>query len=353
MVDISLKEYERHKVLIHLISLFCIGITLSDILVMSLTGLLYGVLMELVFLPGYLFVLIFNAQKNIRSYANILSINYLLNAASATLIFFPSDYGFHFYLLVVPSIVWILFPKKGIERTVYTLLSLIAFYLSEFTPGLSSLSGLSPYSRVFFGASIFLSTLGSMACVRYYAHFIQRDSNQLSHMASTDPLTGLENRRFFEHTGEADFQSLWREKKDLSVLMIDLDHFKIVNDNFGHAAGDRVLKSVGAALKGSFRNADKVCRYGGEEFLVLLKGTGMEDCLRIAEEIRRKIHNLEFPDYENLKITTSIGIAHMIPEDSSLKQIILRADKALYYAKDGGRNCVKDDQNNSIILCTI
>ena len=349
----KMAEDERLKALIRLISMICIGITSLDILIMSLTGLWYGALMEAIFLPSYAFVFLYIHKFRIRLLSNLLAIFYILNAASATLIFFPPEYGFHYYLLVVPSLIWILFRKDDKEKRIYSILALIAFYLAEFTPGITSLSGLSPYVRIYFGSNIFLFTLGSMTCIRYYARFTRRDTSRLSQMACTDPLTGLENRRFFDVTGEKDFEVLKRENKELSILMIDLDHFKAVNDNYGHDAGDKVLQRVGQSLKGSFRNADKICRYGGEEFLVLLKGSGMENSLRIADEVRKKIQDLRFPEYDDLSITTSIGVAHMIPEDSSLKEITLRSDKALYYAKDAGRNCVKDDQNSSIILCTI
>ena len=95
--------------------------------------------------------------------------------------------------------------------------------------------------------------------------------------------------------------------KELSVLMLDLDHFKAVNDSFGHDAGDKVLEALGALLKKSFRSADKVCRYGGEEFLVVLKGTGPRDSLRIAEELRQKIAVMDFPDYRELNISARSG----------------------------------------------
>jgi diguanylate cyclase (GGDEF)-like protein len=351
-VDLSDPENGLFKALVRMISNFCVGITLLGILAFVLTRLWYGMAMEVLFLFGYAFILFFS-HKRIRFTANILTVIYILNAALATLIVFPRQYGFHYFLLIVPSLTWNIFKKGDIEKYFYTLFALIAFYLAEFTTGFSSLHGLTPYTRLFFGSNILLLSLTSMACMNCFTRITKQDNSRLSHMACTDSLTGLENRRFFDLTGERDFEILKRENKELSVLMIDLDHFKAVNDSYGHGAGDKVLEGVGQSLKGAFRNADKVCRYGGEEFLVLLKGTGIENSLRIAEEVRNRIQNLDFVDYPGISITASIGVSHMTPEDHSLKDITLRSDKALYYAKDAGRNCVKDDHNNSIIYCSL
>jgi len=249
--------------------------------------------------------------------------------------------------------VWVLFPGGVKSKAVYAFIALLSYYICEFTTGITSLNTSDAGSRILLGLIVFIFSIGSMFCVRFYAQSIRKDNTSLTRMASTDPLTGLENRRFFNHTSRADFNSMKSEKKNLSILMIDLDHFKFINDQYGHDAGDKVLQKVAQTLKDSFRSADKICRYGGEEFLVLLKGTGTQDSLRIAEEVRQKIASLEFQDYRELKITTSIGVAHLTEEDEELQQIILRADKALYYAKNDGRNRVKDDQNSSIILCTI
>jgi len=346
-------ECSRLTTLIRLISALCAGVTFLNIPGMLWAGHRYGILMESIFLPGYLLVFFLISRKRLKIMSHLFVINYILNATLGTLIFFTPDFGFHYYLLIVPTMVWILFPKSVVSKSVYSVIAIFAFYICEFTNGLTSLNITDSGSRTFFALTILIFTVGSMFCVRFYAHSIKQDTTHLSRMASTDPLTGLENRRFFNHTGNVDFNIMKSEKKSLSVLMIDLDHFKIINDNYGHDAGDKVLQKVAQTLQGSFRSADKICRYGGEEFLVLLKGTGTQDSLRIAEEVRQRIAFLDFPEYKDMRITTSIGVAHMTNEDEDLNQIIIRADKALYYAKNNGRNCVKDDQNSSIILCTI
>ncbi len=344
-------ERSRQNALIGFISILCAGLSGLNTAVFALEKQ-FGVMLYFgVYFLLYLSLRLFCRQGMTRYSAHLLSLLYISNSALSTLFFFSSGFGYHFYLLIVPGVVWILFPCRAAGgKTFYSLLAMGLFFFCEFSGGFGNSRIISEYSRIYYIINILFMMAGFMICIRYYARYIQEDSSHLSNLASTDSLTGLRNRRFLDETGEMDFREMRIDGKELSVLMLDLDHFKAVNDSFGHDAGDKVLEALGALLKKSFRSADKVCRYGGEEFLVVLKGTGPRDSLRIAEELRQKIAVMEFPDYRELNISASLGVAHLTEEDTGLKDVILRADKALYYAKAGGRNCVKDDQNNSIAL---
>jgi len=157
-----------------------------------------------------------------------------------------------------------------------------------------------------------------------------------------DPLTGLFNRRFMEESLELELRRAARNQRPLGMIMIDLDHFKYFNDNFGHEAGDLLLKELGALLKGNIRGEDIACRYGGEEFtLILPEGTGAVTRQR-AEFFRDAIQRLDvhFRGLPLGKITASMGVAVFPDHGRSAKELIEAADKALYRSKSDGRDRV-------------
>ncbi|MDV6237175.1 diguanylate cyclase [Leptospira ellisii] len=159
---------------------------------------------------------------------------------------------------------------------------------------------------------------------------------QLSH---TDPLTGITNRRGFLKSTQKSLTTGKRHGKPWSVLMIDIDHFKQVNDRYGHGAGDRILNEVAGALCKSVRKTDFVCRWGGEEFAVFLSGTGQEGAREIADHLRTEIQARVRLD-DGASITISVGVAQGRGDDQCIESALGRADQALYQAKAGGRNKV-------------
>jgi diguanylate cyclase (GGDEF)-like protein len=156
-----------------------------------------------------------------------------------------------------------------------------------------------------------------------------------------DPMTGLHNRRFLEESVETLVAQAQRHKAPMAILMLDLDYFKMVNDTYGHDAGDTVLKALAKVLTTSVRTSDYVIRYGGEEFLILLQETDAEKSLNVAEKIRAAVQELKIQVAGGmLQKTISIGVSGM-PEDSdTFWQAVKFADVALYHAKDTGRNRV-------------
>jgi len=161
-------------------------------------------------------------------------------------------------------------------------------------------------------------------------------------MAVTDALTGLYNRRYLEtHMAHLVEHSVNRGKP-LSVITLDVDYFKSVNDNHGHDAGDRVLQELAGRIKASIRNVDMACRTGGEEFVVVLPATEIATAERIAERIRRSVASKAFNAGEKclLNITISAGVAALSGIDDKVEDILKRADQALYRAKRDGRNRV-------------
>jgi len=173
-----------------------------------------------------------------------------------------------------------------------------------------------------------------------------RDNVQLSiEMAITDALTGLYNRRYMEtHVGTLVDQAVARGKP-LSVLILDIDYFKSINDTHGHDAGDDVLQDFAIRIRKSIRGIDLACRYGGEEFVVVMPETDLAVATMVAERLRRRIASEPFPIQKGarmIEVTISIGIAALGPNDDAAA-VIKRADQALYRAKRDGRNRVVPD----------
>jgi diguanylate cyclase (GGDEF)-like protein len=160
-------------------------------------------------------------------------------------------------------------------------------------------------------------------------------------MSVTDGLTGLFNIRYFKMLLETELMTAKSDpNKKFSVIMTDADHFKKFNDTYGHQVGDLVLKSLSTVLKSSVRGMDIVARYGGEEMIILLRGSSLKDGLGIAEKVRRNTESCIVRDEKSsYKVTISVGISTFRPDDT-VDTIVKRADDGLYKAKEGGRNRV-------------
>ena len=174
---------------------------------------------------------------------------------------------------------------------------------------------------------------------------LQEENKKLEHLTITDELTGLYTMRFFTNRLDEEYSRSCRYHYDLSVIMIDLDHFKRVNDTCNHIMGSYVLAQVGAKVKQQLRSEDIAARYGGDEFVILLPHTGAGGAFSLATRIAQSIRKSTFTyDKFKVNITASIGIHtftgedHLAKEDSSI--LISKADEFLYQAKDKGRNCI-------------
>ena len=167
---------------------------------------------------------------------------------------------------------------------------------------------------------------------------IRSELSELDRLANLDKLTGCWNRRRFEEAATNEIDRLVRYDQPLSLLIIDIDHFKQINDRHGHAAGDRVLVDLANLLRGSLRTIDSLTRWGGEEFIILCPNTSLETAHLLAERLREKVAHTSFAKRGTL--TISAGVAECLDKES-WQQWLERADRALYQAKDNGRNCVQ------------
>lgn len=180
----------------------------------------------------------------------------------------------------------------------------------------------------------------AMALVRDVTY--QRElEDRLTLESLTDEMTGFYNRKHFKAQLRAQFSAYARSGLPASVVMYDFDRFKVVNDQYGHAAGDRVLVDAAKLIHEELRPMDVACRVGGEEFAIILPNTKLQDAVTFAERIRKRIEQVEFRlDGITFQSTITVGVASFTPADTSYDSLMRRADNALYAGKAAGRNCV-------------
>jgi diguanylate cyclase (GGDEF)-like protein len=169
--------------------------------------------------------------------------------------------------------------------------------------------------------------------------FVRKSRKRLATLAHADKLTGLYNRQYFDKVAPQELEKVKASRRNLSILFIDLDHFKEINDQHGHMVGDEVLRAVAWLVQKACRKTDLVARYGGEEIVVVLPNTDGPDAHKIADEIRVIIEK-QSKSRLNIPVTVSIGFATFPADGTDLASILELADKALYQAKRSGRNCV-------------
>ncbi|WP_168204112.1 sensor domain-containing diguanylate cyclase [Aliikangiella coralliicola] len=209
--------------------------------------------------------------------------------------------------------------------------------------GVSELSNLVIYGVAV--ASLFESLLLSLALGDKLVQFKKRET-RLYERTLTDELTQLNNLRALKEEGGKVFEMSKTMNSESALAMVDIDHFKQVNDNFGHLAGDKVLQAVSMRLKHALREQDILGRYGGEEYLIIMPQTPLKDAQKIMARILNKINQQEFViEKQLLNLTVSIGLTAITIDDNNIEESISRADRALYKAKSSGRNQIISVEN--------
>ncbi len=176
--------------------------------------------------------------------------------------------------------------------------------------------------------------------------FLRSENRRLRSIVSVDPMTGLYNYRFFVSALQQEMEKTRRTGNPTSLIMIDVDFFKNINDTYGHIVGDSVLRFVANNIRKSVRTTDIVCRYGGEEFAVILPGTYLDSAVSVAERIRKTVEEASISvGRTQVRVTISLGVASFEATSSeSLDEFINRADRCLLEAKRNGRNAVISDR---------
>lgn len=275
------------------------------------------------------------SKKNYKITAHSLLIISLMTFTSA-LIFVPQD---EFRMIWFYLIIFVAYMISGKTSGILTTLASIGIILTVNVYVDLQLS------QVAINSGILGLIIGSLLAYVYtnkitnYENSLKQQNSSLSVLASTDYLTGIMNRRMFNEISEHYFQTAQKNNLNLTLFLLDLDHFKKVNDTYGHQAGDQLLQNFVEKIKIMLNKSDIFARIGGEEFAILLSQINSDDAYILAERIRNEIENI-FTTYEgqNIFITTSIGISENRDTDTEFENIFSRSDMALYQAKNEGRN---------------
>lgn len=212
-----------------------------------------------------------------------------------------------------------------------------------------------PYDEVELNARIYscLRTKALQDELRQKNKQLEEMLTRVETLAITDPLTGLFNRRRFESILSLEFKKATRYQAPLSCMMIDIDHFKDVNDAYGHHTGDMILKEIAGFIHKNIREVDTAARWGGEEFAVLIPNTTKEDAVQPANRILKTVSKHSFPDIGGRHVTVSIGIADIMdPTITNEEKLVHAADLAMYAAKRKGRNKIETTWDSSELLKT-
>jgi diguanylate cyclase len=256
---------------------------------------------------------------------------------AGVILFIGRDGGFQYYLLTIPGVAYLLFDHGKKYPPIF--LSVIGFMMfiaceTVFIPGLRLDIPEAGY-RIMYLVNTFLVCAGIFIIIQFY-------SSEQRKLVIFDYLTGLYNRRYIMMQAGFLLSLCKRNNHAISFIMADIDHFKSVNDSYGHQAGDHVLKQVAELLVRNVRECDLVARYGGEEFLLVLPELDSVKATALAERIRSTIAESRFEyDGNTVSITVSLGIStDQTSPDTTIDRLISQSDSALYEAKRGGRNRV-------------
>ena len=201
--------------------------------------------------------------------------------------------------------------------------------------------GISEYPEYIFMVGAYLFFWRTFTKIAKAVEEVERIKGQLAELSITDELTGLFNRRYFDSALDMEVNRAERYNYPLSLVVLDIDHFKEVNDRYGHDRGDEVLKAIGSVMAKVLRRSDVATRYGGEEFAAILPMTDMEGALAMAERIREEVASLSFldePSGDRFRVTISGGVAQAMGSPIDKRKLFADADSALYKAKATGRN---------------
>jgi len=278
------------------------------------------------------------SKKNINIATQILLLSSLITFSSALYFVVQDEFRIIWFYLLVYTAYILADSWCGVR---YTIASIFIILLENyyFDLGLSDLAINSATLGLVIGS---LLSLIYTRKIREYQNILYNRNQELEVLSSTDFLTGIMNKRVFEETVNNLFIESKENTKLFSILLLDLDHFKKINDKYGHLIGDEVLISLTYMVKLILKKEDVFARIGGEEFAIVLQGINKRDAIRVAQQICQEVQRqtIHVTGDESVNITISVGISLNKPEDMHFNAIFQRADKALYKAKDEGQNKV-------------
>ncbi|WP_171832168.1 GGDEF domain-containing protein [Oceanispirochaeta sp. M1] len=274
-------------------------------------------------------------------------LGFLFQEFSLVFLWFPKEANFNYFFFIVAPITFFIFDFdilfERIALIFTNLIAIVLLLLSEVITLIPPVVKLSSRMTGLFTILSLASTVLSITIVFYfYAKNLASITNELMILANTDVLTKVLNRRSFEKEGYQLFDFVGKYKKTFALIILDVDFFKKVNDNYGHPAGDTVLVELSKVLSLNIRQNDILARYGGEEFALLLKGSDPAGMQKAAEHLREAVENhlFKISESKSIRITISLGLVTFSDKYENFEQMINKADKALYQAKEGGHNRV-------------
>lgn len=300
--------------------------------------------LNLMFAVIYCSPLLLSNRQSFRAGKIIIFIAVMSHAFVLSTQIFTNASGFHYYYLLLPSCLFLMFDdKEKYEKLLLMVLGLTLFFLCENYNNVAPLVSISATAeKVIFSSTILVVMLEIYLVTYIFSSAITRNEQLLQKMATKDWLTGLNNRGMFVEIAQKLIKHALRYDKPLSVLMLDIDYFKKINDTHGHIAGDRVLKQIAQTLQTGIRASDTLARFGGEEFVIILPETTSSNAFEFAQSLRKLIENITIvmENKETILCTVSIGVAQIEAKIDNLDELIRSADIALYKAKKSGRNKV-------------
>ena len=305
-------------------------------------------LINTVFTCAYMATLAFNYFQAFRGGKIWFFVTLMLHLVVCTNLYVTKASGFHLYFFLVPTGVFLLFElREKTEKVTLSLIALVLYFYCENTLNPAPLIVLSDsFNHVLYQSVILVIMLEVILVLTLFANEIEANELKLTKQATTDALTGLANRHAFFECGNNLFNSTQHMQRPLTIVLVDIDYFKQINDQYGHFVGDVCLTEVTKLLSSLCREQDMPARIGGEEFAIIMPDTTISEANNIAEQMRIAIAALHIPvaGEQHFKCTASFGLASTQANRQSLKDTLIHADKALYLAKELGRNRVQSYQ---------
>lgn len=328
--------------LANMIAIILITVSLIYIPIFLSLGLMISVVLNILFILAYSLVFLLNRMKyHLFAKIWVLSV-FMAHIFIATSIHFSRSCGFHYYYLVMPPIIFLIFGQKRLGlKIAMSLTTLFLFYFCELVElNVTYLPLPFLYQRMFHLTTIFADIVGMVILVLLFHSDMKKSEEKLKILATIDPLTSIYNRRELFRMGKINFSFAKRHKIPLSIIMLDLDLFKKVNDTHGHKVGDEVLIWFCIKITQTIRESDIFGRYGGEEFCLVLPNTDSDQARIVASKIQKQLKDENFPLSRDISfpVKVSQGIETLSEDHDDFSSIVGNADKALYQAKKAGRD---------------
>lgn len=276
----------------------------------------------------------------------MMILGFLIQETALVFLWFPIETHFNYFYFIVAPITFLIFDFNKRNERILTIafngIAVICLTLSESLEFVPYIDLSSTLTNVFSVVSV-ISAISSIAIVYYfYANSLSAMYKELRTLANTDSLTNIANRRVLFSDGEALFNLCKKYHKQMTLILFDIDHFKLINDTYGHPMGDDVLVEMTELISKNIRKNDLFARYGGEEFAIILKDTHADKHLQIANSLKETIDSHVFAQSEKLELhlTVSAGVVAYNRQYDDFDTMVMAADKALYQAKTNGRNQV-------------